>query len=217
MKRSRRFSRRSMTQPAAIVGIVAFLLLAGLGAIALNESALRDFQAQETRVQAEILAASVAAALDFGDMPAARQAVEAVRVNRQVRAVGIYDSAGRLVAGYGRDGADPPTRAADRPPSLGSAVASTVPVMSAGERIGSVFLAADPEPLSRRITRYLVMGLLVLMAALVILVLGFSQGALRRANRLLEQRADALVRSNAELKVQIAERAKAEDQLRQSH
>ena len=99
----------------------------------------------------------------------------------------------------------------------GNAVAATVPVLSGGDRIGSVFLAADPEPLSRRITRYLVIGLLVLMAALVIVVLGIAQAALRRANQLLGDRANALVRSNAELKVQIAERAKAEDQLRQAH
>jgi signal transduction histidine kinase/CheY-like chemotaxis protein len=55
------------------------------------------------------------------------------------------------------------------------------------------------------------------MAALVIVVLGIAQAALRRANQLLGDRANALVRSNAELKVQIAERAKAEDQLRQAH
>ena len=40
---------------------------------------------------------------------------------------------------------------------------------------------------------------------------------MRRANRQLEERADALVAANAELKVQVGERAKAEDQLRQAH
>ena len=43
------------------------LLLAGIGIILQNEAAYRDLQAQETRVQADILAASVTAALDFGD------------------------------------------------------------------------------------------------------------------------------------------------------
>jgi signal transduction histidine kinase len=206
-----------MAPAAAIVGIVVMLLLAGFGTIALNEAAYRDIQAQETRVQAEILAASVAAALDFGDAQVAQGAVDALLVNPQVRTVGVYDAAGRLVAGYGRDGDDPPPRGNVQPPVAGSSVASIVPVLSGGERIGSVYLASDPEPLSRRITRYLVIGLLVVMAALVILVLGITQTALRRANRLLGDRASALVRSNAELKVQIAERAKAEDQLRQAH
>ncbi len=217
MRLPRRLARRWGMAPAAIVGIVALLLLAGFGTIALNEAAYRDIQAQETRVQAEILAASVAAALDFGDVQVARGAIDALLVNPHVRTVGVYDAEGRLVAGYGRDGDDPPPRSNVQPPVAGSSVASTVPVLSGGERIGSVFLASDPEPLSRRLARYLVIGLLVVMAALVILVLGITQTALRRANRLLEDRASALVRSNAELKVQIAERAKAEDQLRQAH
>ena len=216
MRVPRRLAREMPMAPAAIVGIVALLLLAGLGAIALNEVAWRDIQVQETRVQAETLSASVTAALDFDDAQAAQEAVEAIRVNRQVRTIGVYDEAGHLVAGYGRDGDNPPQRWGDRPPAVPNALNSVVPVMSSGERIGWVFLAADREPLSQRITRYLVIGLLVLMAAMTILVLGFTQTALRRANRLLADRADALVRSNAELKVQISERAKAEDQLRQA-
>ena len=215
MRRRFRLPARS-NAPAAIVAIVALLLLAGIGIIAQNEAAYRELQAQETRVQAEILAESVEAALDFGDRQAAQEAVDAIRVNRQVRSVGVYDSAGTLVAGYGRDGANPPPTSGLPGPAPASAIASIVPVESAGETIGSVLLASDPEPLSRRLTRYVVMSLLVLMAALVIVVLGIGQNALRRANRQLEERADALVRTNAELKVQIAERARAEDQLRQS-
>jgi signal transduction histidine kinase/CheY-like chemotaxis protein len=217
MKRLARLSERWSNAPVAIIALVALLLVAGIGAIAQNEAAYRDLQEQETRVQAEILAASVAAALDFSDAPAAQEAVEAVRVNRQVRTVGIYDSAGALVAGYGRDGANPPPTH-ERPSVYGSGVITSLePVMSGGERIGSAFLAVDPEPLSRRLTRYLVLGLLVLMAAMVVGVLGVTQNALRRVNRQLEERAAALVQANAELKVQIAERAKAEDQLRQAH
>jgi signal transduction histidine kinase/ActR/RegA family two-component response regulator len=211
-----RLAERWRDVPAAIVATVALLLIAGLGVIAHNESAYRDIQAQETRVQAEVLAATVTAALDFGDPQAAQQAVEAIRVNRQVRTIGIYDTEGALVAGYGRDGGDPPRGLDQSEAFVTSAVTSTVPVTSDGERIGTVYLAVDPEPLSRRLTRYLVIGLLVVMAALVIAVLGVAQNALRRANRELEQRAAALAEANAELKVQIGERAKAEDQLRQA-
>ena len=203
--------------PTAIIAVVILLLLAGIGIIAQNEAAYRDLQAQETRVQAEILAASVTAALDFGDNQATQEAVTAVRVNRQIRTVGIYDAAGRLVAGYGRDGANPPASVDLPQPSAASAVTSAVPVLSSGDRIGTVFLAADPEPLSRRLTRYLVIGLLVVMAVLVIIVLGTAQTALQRANRQLEERANALIAANVELKVQVGERAKAEDQLRQAY
>jgi signal transduction histidine kinase len=203
--------------PAAIILVVAFLMLAGIGVILQNEAAYRALQAQETRAQADILAAGVTAALDFRDREAAQGAVDAVRVNRQVRALGVYDEAGALIASYGRDGATPPAHYAEPFPAPDDAISAIVPVTSRSERIGTVYLAADPEPLSRRFTRYFVIALLVAMAALVVAVLGLAQNALRRANRELEQRAEALVRANAELQVQVTERTKAEDQLRQAH
>jgi signal transduction histidine kinase/CheY-like chemotaxis protein len=204
------------TAPAAILVTVALLLLAGIGVIIQSEAAYRELETQETRVQAEILAASVTAALDFGDAAASREAVDAVRVNRQIRMVAIYDREGRRVAGYGRDGASPSDRLDGPRPIPAGIVQSSVPVLSGGERIGTVYLATDPEPLSRRLARYIVVVLLVVMAVLVVAVLGFTQNALRRANRALEERADALVEANAELRVQIGEREKAEDQLRQA-
>lgn len=215
MKRLARLSESS-NAPAMIVLVVALLLLAGIGVILQNEAAYRDLQRQESRVQAEILAASVAAATDFGDTAAAQEAVEAIRVNRQIRAVGVYDGTGRLIAGYGRDGDNPPPRMADSRLLFPAAVTSLVPVLSSGERVGSVLLATDPEPLAGRLSRYFVMSLLILMAVLVVVVLAFGQAALRRANRALAERADALVEANAELKIQIDERVKAEDQLRQA-
>ncbi len=217
MARLPRPSRTWIDAPAVIVVVVVLLLLAGIGVIIQSEAAYRDLQQQETRVQAEILAASVTAALDFEDAVATREAVSAIRVNRQVRSVGIYNEQGNLVAGYGRDGPSPPSTFAARLPAPESAVSSEVPVMSRGERIGTVVLTTDPEPLSRRLTRYLVIGLLIIMAALVVSVLGVAQSALRRANRQLEERADALADANAELKVQVSERGKAEEQLRQAH
>jgi signal transduction histidine kinase len=217
MRRFANLPARWSNAPAAIILIVALLLLAGIGIILQNEAAYRDLQEQETRAQADILSAGVTAALDFRDREAAQQAVDAVRVNRQIRALGIYEESGALVASYGRDGAGPPARYADPFPAPSDVVSAIVPVISRGERIGTVYLAADPEPLSRRLTRYFVIGLLVVLAALVVAVLGLAQNALRRANRELEERAEALIRANAELKVQVSERTKAEDQLRQAH
>jgi signal transduction histidine kinase len=69
---------------------------------------------------------------------------------------------------------------------------------------------------SRRLARYAVIGALIVMAALVVLVLGIAHTALRRANRELGSRAEALSEANAELQVQMDERARAEEQLRQA-
>lgn len=212
-----RFPEKWENAPLAIISAVVLLLLAGIGVILQNEAAYRDLQAQETRVHAEILAAGVAAALDFDDDEAAREAVAAVRVNRQVRSVGVYDRRGALFAGYGRDGSEPPRRLAEPLPGASAAVTSSVPVTIRGERVGTVVLTTDPAPLSSRLYRYLVIILLILMAALVVAVLGLAQGALRRANKELAERAEALAGANAELKVQVGERSKAEEQLRQAH
>ncbi|HEX8225859.1 MAG TPA: ATP-binding protein [Allosphingosinicella sp.] len=197
-------------------GIMALLLLAiGLAVIFQNEANYREQKLRETTIQADILAASVIAALDFGDAAAAQEAVDALRVNPQIDAAGVYTREGSLFAGYERRPGSLPQQA--RTPAEGAdIVAALVPAMRGGERIGSVYLGAVREPVSRRLTRYGFIGLLVAMAVLVVLILGISQTALRRAKREIEARAQALSEAYAELQVQVEERAHAEEQLRQA-
>jgi signal transduction histidine kinase len=198
-------------------GLLALLLLlAGFGVIYMSAASYRTQKQQETEVQAQILAASVTAALDFGDVRTAQESVDAFGVNRQVSAAGVYDTSGRLFAGYSRA---PGLLAAqfDRQARRGgNLVEATAPVLRGGERIGTVYLQVVREPLSRRFARYSVIGLLSLMAALTVLILGIAHAALRRANRDLGERATALSGAYAELQVQVEEREKAEDQLRQA-
>ena len=203
--------------PLAIAAVlVALLLVGGIAVIAQGESSYIAQKRQEIRAQAEILGASVVAALDFGDAAAARESVDALQVNRQFRLVAIYDRGGVLIAGYGRGGGIVPARLAEAPKQSSEATVAAVPVMRSGQQIGTAYIAADPQPLATRLRRYLLIALLVTMAALAAAVLGMAQAALSRANRELEARATALAETNAELTHQIAERAKAEDQLRQA-
>jgi signal transduction histidine kinase/CheY-like chemotaxis protein len=65
-------------------------------------------------------------------------------------------------------------------------------------------------------SRIAVIALFSTMAALVVVVLGLGQAALRRANRELGVRASELVDANERLQSEMAERARAEEQLRQS-
>jgi signal transduction histidine kinase len=198
-------------------GLLALLLLvAGLGIIFLNATTFSAQKQQEVGVQAQILAASVTAALDFGDVRTARESVDALGVNPQVSAAGIYDSSGRLFAGYSRAPGLLAERLDRRPRRAGNLVEATAPVLRGGERIGTVYMQQVREPLSRRVSRYSMVGLLALMAALTVLVLGIAQAVLHRANRQLEERAEALSAANAELQVQVDERAKAEEELRQA-
>lgn len=54
----------------------------------------------------------------------------------------------------------------DAKPGRANYVEAAVPVVRGGERIGAVYPGAVQEPLSRRLTRYGYIGLLVLMATL---------------------------------------------------
>jgi signal transduction histidine kinase/ActR/RegA family two-component response regulator len=204
-----RLADRWQAVPRAASLVAALLLLIGLGVIYQSEQGYRAQKADEVRVQAEILAASVTAALDFGDTAAAQEAADALRANPQLSAAGVYDADGRLFAGYHRPSEPLPQRL---PRSIGHAdnlLHATVPVVRTNERIGSVFLSAQVDPLSRRLARYGLIALLVFMASLVVTVLGVAHAALRRANR-------ELTDANAELHTQMVERANAEEQLRQA-
>jgi signal transduction histidine kinase/ActR/RegA family two-component response regulator len=202
--------------PVAVSLLVLLVLGAGLGVIFQYERTYRIQKLSETTVQAEILAASVTAALDFRDSGAAQEAVSALRVNQQINAAGVYDANGALFAGYERRLGTLPRTLSQGPAEQGNLIEAVVPVLERGDRLGTVYLTTVREPVSRRVTRYSVIGLLVVMAALVVAVLGFATAALGRANRQLAERATALGEAYEQLKVEAAERANAEAQLRQA-
>lgn len=203
-----RMADRWNAVPAATSVAAALLLLIGLGVIYQNEQSYQATRTRETQIQAEILAASVSAALDFGDPAAAQESVDALRVNPQVRIAAVYDQEGQAFVGFARDGMQLPSAIGDGEQS-GASVAAVVPVEAQGARVGTIRLEVAREPVSRRVGRYALVALFVIMAALVVVVLGLAHNVLRRTNSRLEA-------SNRELTVQMEERAKAEEQLRQA-
>jgi signal transduction histidine kinase/CheY-like chemotaxis protein len=202
--------------PAAIFAVAVLILLGGVLVVVQNEGTYRGNRTQQALVQAEILAASVAAPLDFSDPTAAQQAVEAFRANKQTRWVGVYDRGGKAIAGYNRSGAPVPATVGSIPSDSSGGLRVSAPVELSGQTIGTVYFEVDREVLSRRLARYVLLASLLVLAALVVTALGLAQRALHEANRQLGERADALAEANVLLEEQIEERAKAEDQLRQS-
>lgn len=189
---------------------VLLLLLAGLWIIFQTERNYRQEQQRTVEVQAEILAASVTAALDFGDQMAAQESAHALGVNPQIQATAVYDSKGNQFAGFARgQGQLPPARLSEITSSDRALVRAIVPVMRSGARIGTVYLAGAVDPLSRRLSRYAMIALLVVMTSLVLVVLGYGQAALSRVNR-------TLAGANRELEFQIEERSRTEEQLREA-
>jgi signal transduction histidine kinase/ActR/RegA family two-component response regulator len=204
--------------PLVVLGAALTLVLGGVLAGLYGERLYRAQKISEVGVQAEILAATVSAAVVFNDTPAAQEYVGALRANPEVEAAGVYDAAGALVAGYHRSGQALPARLPTAAPPVfqDQHLVITKPMIEAGSVVGTVHIRSMLEPVSRRFTRYGASALLVGMAVLLLAVLGVAQAMLTRANNELRQRARALAAANKELRVQIEEREKAEEALRQS-
>jgi signal transduction histidine kinase len=188
------------------IGTALVLLLLGLGMILFSNARYRVEQAADAHTQAAVIAASTVAALDFGDRDSAREYLSALAANPRVVHAALYDRAGKLFVGYDRAGA-----------GRGEAVTSgTAPVLRGAERIGSVTLVEAVDPWWRRLSRYSIIILLMLMAGLVVTVMALGQAALRGANDALSQRAAALADANSALQHEMEERARAEEDLRQA-
>jgi signal transduction histidine kinase len=194
---------------AALVA-AAVLLAAGMLMAVYQEQLFSAQQARAVREQAQVLAASVTAAVMFDDHNAAQEYVDALRVNPELLGAGIYSAHGQLMAGFAR-GTRLPALVTRTETRFGTGyIDIAVPVSQNGDQVGVVLLRAVTEPAERRLARYVGLILLVTMGALVIAVLGFSQAALSR-------RAQQLVNVNRRLQEEMEERRKTEEALRQSH
>ena len=194
------------------------LLLAGVVLAFYQDELYRARTIDETTAQAQILASTVTAALAFNDAKAANEYVHALASNPEVEAAAAYDVSGNKVAGFHRPTAPPSPMHAEvaQPEFSESRLVVIVPVVQSGTRLGAVYLRIVTESLERRLFRYGAIMLLATMAALVLAVLGAAHRALTRVNAELEQRAADLAEANVKLHVEMEEREKAEDALRQS-
>ena len=192
--------------PLALVMVLAALLLvSGFLAAALNDQFYRRAREREVASQAQVLAASVTAALAFDDRDAVQEYVRAVGVNPMVRHISVIGPGGQVVARLSR-----------RPERGTSAIVVRLPVIQAGVRLGQVEFTASTEGPGPRIIRFSLAVALMMMAFVLVAALAAWQTVLRRANRELDNRADQLAQANQALKIEMDERAKAEEALRQS-
>ena len=146
-------------RPMLILGGVLILITASV-VIGLYNERMEDSRAlAAAEVQGRILADTVTAALSFGDRPALREYVNAMRADPNLDAVGVYDDSGRLVAGFTR------SRLARRLADTLNATTAPgriiikTPVVQSGVRLGTVYLRERAEPLAQRLGRYAPAGL----------------------------------------------------------
>jgi signal transduction histidine kinase/ActR/RegA family two-component response regulator len=197
-----------MLPSAAMIGVL-LLLLAGIGVAAYGERSARVQAAHETKVQAATLAASLRTVLEFGDVGIVRENVRALVEHPRIEAAAVYDAEGRLIAQSAGPGVRVPGAAPAQPAADGGPPAAVAPILSNDQRVGTVYVRSSVEPLAQRIARQGGAALLLLMGALVAIVAGIGHTALRRSN-------DELAEINDRLRVEMAERAKTEEALRQA-
>ncbi|MCS6626934.1 ATP-binding protein [Roseibacterium beibuensis] len=210
---------RTSRFPIVALASLLVLLIAGVAIAVLNEQSLKVQTARQAGAQADLLASAVSGALAFDDRQAAQDYVNAVQVNPNVLAAAVYDENNRLVASFARQGEVIPPVATPRPRTTtfrDGRLYVVRPVQEAGQTLGTVRLRVLESPPAQRFSRYAGLLLVLGLAALVVVVLAVAQGALRRANRQLADRAAELVRANNLLQQQMIEREKAEEALRQS-
>ncbi|HEY3813115.1 MAG TPA: ATP-binding protein [Caulobacteraceae bacterium] len=188
-----------------VLGLAIALIASGVAMAVYNEQVQQTQRVRAVRVQADILASSITAALSLGTSQDAQEYVNALAANPDIEDVRVYDTSGKLFASYAR-----PAHAA------GGHIVVERPVVEKGQTFGRVYLRTEAEPLARRIARYSGVGLLTVMGALLVAVLAAAQASLARANRELEARAAELADANETLLIEMSEREKAEEALRQS-
>jgi signal transduction histidine kinase len=204
--------------PVAVLSSAVFLVLAGI-ALAINQERLSEReQARQITSQANVFAASVAAAVYFGDRTAEREYIEAMRGNQDIEGAAIYDTRGRRIAYYRRGEADVlGEHLSDVPPGFGDGSLNiVVPIVQSRMSLGSVAVRAMTQPFFVRVGRYAGLVLIVTLGALVMLVQANAQIAADRANRELALRARDLSDTNLLLQREMEERQKTEEALRQS-
>jgi PAS domain S-box-containing protein len=189
--------------PVAAIALATAMILAGLLMALYSESVSKAEKLRDVSVQANILSASVTAALAFDDVKLAQEYVDALGANRDVQAAGVYDLHGNLVAAFAREGARPPMTNTVRAPFMdGDSLVVSRPVVQGSTMLGSVYLRTFGEPFGRRVARYGGTGLLIIMAALIVLVLGLANASLAQTQR--------------RLRVEMEQREKTEQALRLS-
>jgi signal transduction histidine kinase len=209
-------NKRWMPVIALVVAVV--LVVAGIVMAIYIDQFNTEQKADEVNVQARILASTVTAALQFRDQTAAREYVNALRTNPEIQVAAVYDGFGGLFVSdvMARGVSAPVDISGARPGHIDGRLIVTAPVELAGKQIGTVYLGTTTEALGPRIQRYGVIVLLITMASLVVGVLAISQSQLSGVNAELSDRARDLAAANRDLQIQIDQRERAEEALRQS-
>ena len=143
------------------------MLLAGAIIIVYDNYAYHARMTGEISSQAEILAASVTASLEFSDPKTAQEYLDPFAANPEIAAAAVYASDGSMFASYSRPGVRPPpsSEKSQAQQHEDGGIVVFWPVKLQQQQIGTVYLRAKIEPLTARIARYGGIVLLVMVVS----------------------------------------------------
>ena len=212
LKPIQKIARWFTLTPRTAILIAAGLLCAALLLAVQNDRIVLAEKMRQASVQAQILAASVAAPLAFDDRTATQEYLNALRTNPDVKSAGAYDVGGRLVSGFSSPGSTLPSLSrVGEPKAVGGDLIVSQQVKQGDTKLGSVYLRTSLESWARRAMRYVGIALIILMASLLIAVLGSSYASLRDAHEKLQ--AEIEIREQAEEALRQAQKMEAMGQL----
>ncbi len=176
--RARR-SVRGKLMSVIFVTTATALVLAGIAMMLGDLTVYRHDRDNEIRGEAQIIALATAPALAFEDNKLATRNLGALRANTAVLAAGLYQANGSLYADYVRPGAaPPPARIAmahqDRMRVSGQYLELAHPIERDGRFIGTVYLRARYDLMSRLWGYAEISGAVSLLSLAVALVLSSS-------------------------------------------
>jgi signal transduction histidine kinase/ActR/RegA family two-component response regulator len=141
--------RQQLTRAAMLTTFLAILLSAG-ALITYELSVYRSAAIADLRAQADLIARSTAAAVEFRDAKVARDNLALLRNQPRIRAAAVYGLDGALIASHTPSGGAllarvPPGVPTWGPRYSGSTLEMTQAIERDGERLGLLYLKAEHE------------------------------------------------------------------------
>jgi len=165
-------SIRQKLQMIVMVTSAVALLVASVVFTLYDRSTFLRAKTQDLSAVATMIGSNSTAALSFGDAKSAREILAALRAKQNVINACIYDKDGGVFATYSRDVADtvfsPPSVQTQATKISRYNILLFQPVTMNGEFVGTILIEADLRDLDERLTRFLEIDFLVLLASLTV-------------------------------------------------
>jgi methyl-accepting chemotaxis protein len=163
---------RGKLMSVTVLAIAIALLMAGSIMVVYDTLSYRTQKTRDISVQAQILAASMTASLEFNDRKAGQEYLNALEANSEIAAAAVYAADGSLFASYSRTGGSArpvPARAEQQGQRFeGGEVMTFWPIKQGTLPVGTVYLLLTAESVGTRLARYGGLIFLVMVGSLLI-------------------------------------------------